>query len=369
MSNTLERARTAISLLRWLGPWTSETRAPEVRTERIAIAGPRAFAAKLYRPRGRATGAFAVAPGVHFAGPDDPRMDRFCRILAASGLVTLCPYLPDYVDLRVAPTAITDFARAFDVLREHPETPVARPGVFSISFGSLVALRLAAERSYDLSGVVVFGGYADWDATIRFAVTGEIDGQPWTARDMRNLPVVFLNLLDDLEGVPRDPAPVVAAWRRYVEATWGRPEMNVDGAWQAVARAIADEVPADARDLYRIGCGLVPGAAELVARALDRRRDLGFLDVRPHLATVRCPVTLVHGLTDDVIPWPQAEALARALPPAASPRVFLTGLYGHTAIDGARGPVAAAREVASMAQIVAAMVSVGTDSVSRATDA
>jgi pimeloyl-ACP methyl ester carboxylesterase len=289
-------------------------------------------------------------------------MDRFCRILAASGLVTLCPYLPDYVALRVAPTAIEDFERAFDALCAHPATPVARPGVFSISFGSLLALRLAAARSHDVSGVVVFGGYADWSATIRFAVSGEIDGQVWTTRDMRNLPVVFMNLLDHLEGVPPDPAPVIAAWRRYVEATWGRNEMKADALWQPIARALADEVPAHARDFYLTGCGLAPGAAELVGRALDRHANLGFLDVRPHLATVRCPVTLVHGLTDDVIPWPQSEALARALPRAAAPRVLLTGLYGHTSIEGARGPVAAAREVAAMAKIVSAMVSVGTDS-------
>jgi pimeloyl-ACP methyl ester carboxylesterase len=98
----------------------------------------------------------------------------------------------------------------------------------------------------------------------------------------------------------------------------------------------------------------------MVGRALDRHRDTGFLDVRPHLGTVRCPVWLVHGLTDDVIPWPQAESLARALPPTASPRVLLTGLYGHTQIEGARGPVAAAKEVATMTRIVSAMVSAGT---------
>jgi hypothetical protein len=67
----------------------------------------------------------------------------------------------------------------------------------------------------------------------------------------------------------------------------------------------------------------------------------------------------VHGLTDDVIPWPQAEALARGLPGA---KVLLTGLYGHTSIEGTRGPVAAAREMATMGRIVSAMVAAGTAS-------
>src|SRR5690349_3020560 len=213
-----DRARTLASLLYWLGPWTPQDRVPErVIVEEIVVDGR--FPAKLFRPRGRATGAFAIAPGVHFDGPDDHRMNRFCRVLAASGLVTLAPYLPDFVDLRVAPAAIDDFAHAFEALRAHPACPVARPGIFSVSFGSLLALRLAAARPDAMSGVVVFGGYADWDATIRFAVSGELDGRRWAARDMRNLPVVFMNFLDDLDERPADPAPVVAAWRRYVEAT------------------------------------------------------------------------------------------------------------------------------------------------------
>jgi pimeloyl-ACP methyl ester carboxylesterase len=206
----------------------------------------------------------------------------------------------------------------------------------------------------------VFGGYADWNATLRFAATGEIDGKPWTSRDMRNLPVIFMNLLDDIDGVPADPGPLVEAWTRYVHATWGQSDMKDETSWQPIAREIAATVPDDARDLYLRGCGLEPGAAELVGRALDRSRSTGFLDVRPHLATVRCPVWLVHGLTDDVIPWPQAEALARALPEAATPRVLLTGLYGHTSVEGTRGPIAALREVRTMARIVSALVEAAT---------
>ncbi len=358
-ATSIHRARTFASLLRWLGPWTAETKVPEVGIERVTVAGR--FAARLFVPPGRITGAYAIAPGVHFDGPDDPRMDRFCRVLAASGLLTLAPFLPDYVALRVMPSAIDDFAAVFDALRADPRCPVRRPGVFSISFGSLLALRLAAARSDEIGGVVVFGGYADWAATLRFAVSGEIDGKPWGSRDMRNLPVVLMNLLDDLDGVPADRGPLVAAWLRYVHATWGQHETKAAERWQPIARGFADDVPAADRELYLRGCGLVPGADALVGRALERAGDrTGYLDVRPHLATVRCPVWLVHGLTDDVIPWPQAEALARALPASARPRVLLTGLYGHTSVEGGRGPLAAAREIATMAKIVSALVTAAT---------
>jgi len=203
--------------------------------------------------------------------------------------------------------------------------------------------------------VVVFGGYADWDATIRFTVTGELDGRTWVARDWRNLPVVFMNLLDDIADAPAERDAVVEAWRRYVVATWGKNDMRRRERWEAEARVHAAAVPEAARDFYLRGCGLAPGAADAIEAALARRGKIEFLDVRPHLAAVRCPVWLTHGIADDVIPWTQAESLARAFPPSARPPVLLTGLYGHTQIEGARGPRALARELSSMVRIVRAI--------------
>src|SRR5688500_19035525 len=103
VASALARSRSFATLARWLGPWTPDARAPVVDIEQLPVDDR--FPARLYRPRGRAIGAFAIAPGVHYAGPDDPRMDRFSRVLAASGIVTLAPWLPDFVAMRVAPTA------------------------------------------------------------------------------------------------------------------------------------------------------------------------------------------------------------------------------------------------------------------------
>ncbi len=350
ISTSIDRARITTSLGRWLGPWTPEHQVPVVETETVTVDGR--FPARFYHPAGAVRGALAVAPGLHHDGPDDARMDRFCRILAAAGILTLAPFLPDFVALRVTPAAIADFASTYEVLAARRPRP---PGVFSISFGSMLALRLAAAR--DVGGVVVFGGYADWDATIRFTVSGELDGRTWVQRDWRNLPVVFMNLLDDIDELgdaPDEREAVVAAWRRYVVATWGKNAMREDAAWQAAAQAHAPALPA-ARAFYLRGCGLTPGARETIDAALARRGKIDFLDVRPHLASIRAPVWLVHGLADDVIPWTQAESLARAFPVRSRPPVYLTGLYGHSQLEGARGAAAAARELSSMLRIVAAI--------------
>lgn len=364
--------RSIATLARWLGPWAADTAAPRGVKRRVVrvpakSANDREFDAWLYTPKSRATtGAYIIAPGLHYAGPSDPRMNRFCAILASAGFVVLAPFLPDYTALRVDPRAVDDFARAFTALRDQPEAVShPRPAVFSISFGSLLALRLAADRD-DVAGLVLFGGYADWSATIRYALTGEVNGAPHGARDPLNQPVVVMNLLDDMDDVPADRARLEAAWRAYVEATWGRPEMKADGRYQKVALGMVEDLPEDLREWFLMGIGVRPGATKRCLAALHRFDSRSeFLDPRPHLARIRCPTHIVHGVDDDVIPYPQAHELAEALPSQCDPRVYLTGLYGHTAQAGIgaklRNLPVAARELATLAKMLRAIVATGCD--------
>lgn len=369
----LDELAISARLARWLGPWADETRGPAVQRQIVPVTGTRSFEAWLYRPAARPCGAYLIAPGLHYAGPADPRMDRFCRVLAGAGFLVLAPFLPDYTALRVAPTCFEDLEASFEVLLAHPELRAdQRPGVFSISFGSLPALHLAAHarRADRIGGLISFGGYADWESTIQFCLTGLIDGRAHGARDPLNQPVVFMNLIDavgELAGVaPRDRPALLEAWRGYVEATWGRAEMKVAGRYQSVARVRSAALPASLRELYLIGCGAAPGGAALAARALAATPGGStFLDPRPHLGRIRCPVHLVHGIDDDVIPYVESQKLGAALAAHAPANVHLTGLYGHTSRAGdraGRGAVALGRELHTMTRILRAFVSCGSSS-------
>lgn len=329
-------------LARWLGPWAAADGRPEVEREERVVGGGRPMRVRLYRPRGRTYGSLLLVPGLHFAGPDDPRMDRFAAILANAGLWVWAPFLPDFLDLRVSPRLVGDTERAFDAMVADEGRPPGRPAVFSISFGSLPALRLVAARPDEVAGLVVFGGYAEWDEAMRFCLHGG-DGVP---HDPVNRPVVYLNLVDA-------PEEVAAAWRAYVVETWGSEAMKAEAAWRAVAARIAEGLDARHRELFLQGCGAVPGGTALVEAAIDAA-DRGWLDPRPQLGTIRCPVHLVHGRDDDVIPYTQSERIAAALPEAARRKVLLTGLYGHTGQAGV-GLGALLRELRSMLAIVRAI--------------
>lgn len=357
-----------LRLARWLGPWAGDRVPSGVARRTVALtpaaaraADPGAsFRAYLYEPPVAATGAVLVAPGLHFAGPDDPRLDRFCRILAASGHVVLCPFLPSFTALLVEPHAADDLIAAFDVLEA--EAVVRRlpaPAILSISFGSLPTAVLAARASHRrrLGGWISFGGYRDFAATIRFALTGRLRGERGEVelpRDPLNAPVVILNVLPFLgselgDGVDR--ARLAGALREAAHRTWGRQELKRPGARDPIIHAIAAALPERERDLVLVACGLRPGAAELLEIGLARAGDaFEFADPGPHLRQIEAPVAVVHGRDDDVIPWLEAEKLAAALPPGRG-RLHLTGLFGHT---GSARPRAGdvAREVLTLAQIL-----------------
>jgi pimeloyl-ACP methyl ester carboxylesterase len=328
-----------LTLARWLGPWADARAAPIVAIRDDEVDGIRV---RLFSPSRSARRTFLIAPGLHYAGPDDPRLDRFCRILAAAGHLVVAPYIPDYLALLPTARAKRDFQAVFRAL---PRWSPQRPVVFSISFGSLLAFALAAEHGAAIERLVCFGGYADLHKALAFCLTGQVASGRAAARDPLNQPVVMMNLLHLLDCADRPP--VAAAWRQFVERTWGRPELKARERFEPIAEELAASVPAGVRDLYRIGVGVTPGAADLALAALARF-DASALDPAPYLPRIANRVELVHGVDDDVIPYEHAHALAAALPDA---RVHLTGLYGHT--GSVLPPIAsAAKELATMLRVL-----------------
>jgi len=327
-------------LLRWLGPWADPKTAPPAHRRTISIPArgldERPFDAWVFTPPDiPPIGAYLVAPGLHYEGPADPRLERFLRALAHAGFLVVAPFLPDFIALRVAEPIVPDLARAFDALLALPERPPnIAPGLFSISFGSLPVLRLAScERAHEIGAVVLFGGYGSYGDTLRFCL-GEGTGD--AARDPLNQPVVLLNLVDVLSETYGDLTAVADAWTRYVKATWGREEMKQESRYRPIAEAFAAEIvdPAQRR-LFLQGAGLAPGAMDVCLAALARKTERErFLDPRPHLHGLRCPVHIVHGRDDDVIPFTQADVLAQAMPKTIAVKTHLTGLYHHTSSTG-----------------------------------
>ncbi len=332
--------KTTLTLARWLGPWADPKRAPDVGITDDHVEGIRV---RLFHPANKPRRTFLIAQGLHYAGADDPRLDRFCRILARAGHLVIAPYVPAYLALTPNAQAKREFLGVAQAL---PRWSDQKPVVFSISFGSLLAFSLAAEHPELVERLVVFGGYYDFREMMKFCLTGELSNGRRTARDPLNQPAVLINLAHLLD--TPDPAELIEGWRRFVKATWGRPELKAREKFLPIAEQLAATLPAQLREHFLLGVGARDGSAPWALEALSRFDDRE-LDPRPYLARIRCRVDLVHGVDDDVIPFEHAHALGAAL---TDGRVHVTGLYGHS---GIAKPSAITRELATMLRVLAAM--------------
>jgi pimeloyl-ACP methyl ester carboxylesterase len=352
MYSPFARIAAFATVARWLGPWAGTATSPAgIAQHDDILEGDRPIRVRVYHPRGRPRSVYMIAPGLHYAGADDPRQDRFCRVLATAGHLVLAPVLQDFTDLIPTPRVIDDFERVWRV-RGRWDPEVRPPVIFSISFGSLASVGLAARvGAGGLARMILFGGYGSFSSTLRYSLTGEVPGRTRKLRDPLNQPVVFMSFVHDLEPPCPDPDAVLDAWREYVRRTWGRPEMKAPERYREVALEIAQRVPESVKQLYLHGIGLTPDwmpfALHCVRRGTEREAAL---DALPYLPAVRCKVDIMHGINDDVIPYEQAQVLAAGMV-HADVRVHLTGLYDHS--GGARPSLAtAAREAATMLRLI-----------------
>lgn len=357
---------TPLALLtRWLGPWAGDRVPRDVSRHRLRVpSGDGVVEAYVYEPPQKPVGAYFVAPGLHFLGPDDTRFDRFNRVLAASGFLVMAPFVRSFLSLRLDESAYDDARAAFALFAKRARSrELSPPAVFSISFGSSLAFDLATHEGTrdDVGALVVFGGFCDFIPTVRFAVTGEL-GRGESARRMKrdplNAPVVYLNVLPFLE-VDGDKRALAAAWTTMVRRTWNRPELKAPGARDPFAHALAADLPASLREPFLRGCGLAAGDVEWLETGLERAGEaLSFIDPGSRLDRVKARTTIVHGRDDDVIPFEESLALERALA-GREVELILTGLYGHTAGAGFSSQWSRvgenARELAAMTRILSAM--------------
>jgi pimeloyl-ACP methyl ester carboxylesterase len=313
----------------------------------------------VFHPPRERLGTFLVTPGLHFEGPDDPRLERFCRVLAHAGFRVVAPTLPAFAEQLVRDDVIDDLELVARALGREL-APGERYTMFSISFGSWPALSVAARVPEHVDAVITFGGYADFGAAVRFCVDGVMrraEGDVQLASDPLNPPALFLNLLPWL-GVPeRERDALGEAWREMTYRTWGRMELKEPGRLEPFATELLSRVPQAQRELFLVGCGVQPGGSELVATALARAgKHMDFASPLPALGAIECPVVVCHGRDDDVIPWNEAEKLHAAAATRVPARLLLTGLYGHTG-SGRPSPfelLEEGRTLLSLAQALAA---------------
>ncbi|MFO0660221.1 MAG: hypothetical protein U0165_10370 [Polyangiaceae bacterium] len=355
-------ARSTATLVRWLGPWGASKTPSRVVRHKYTLHGKQTFRTYEFRPTDQPPwGVYVITPGMHFLGADDPRLDRFCRVLATCGLIVVAPLLPDLLDIRLRADTDADLRAAWvHALRIARSYHLPNPALFSISFGSLPAIRLAADPEHrdEVSSLVLFGGYGDFDRAVTHLLSGAHEGPDGLIQgvnDPLNAAAIFRNVLHLLPIPQKHHAELDRAWMSIIHRTWGHvSSFKGKESYPLVAHEIAATLSEPIREWFLLGCNLRPNALDAVRQALSGGA-FAFANPQPSLAHVRASVTIVHGRDDDVIPWTEAARIRDALPASTPSEVLLTGMYGHTG-SVLPSPRALANEVATMLSIARALM-------------
>ena len=320
-------------LLWWLGPWMNQRKHPR-GVERTVLERQDDFSLWLYRPKkSKLRGSIYLLPGLHYEGPADVRLDRFARVLASAGIVVGVPALPTMIDLQMAPKLLKEAESGlrFFLRQNLPCTP----GVMSISAASIAALHLGAHPIYSkkIRGVLTFGGFSDWEEAVFFSLTGTLPSGEQMTPDPLGIPVLFLNLLEELDEEIIRPLALERAIFSFVSTTWEKPEFQEWSAYTLVARQLAERVEEEDRALFYQACSVLPGGGQILMQAILDRAPQAWLNPEPLLEKLKVPIRVTHGRDDSVIPYTQAEEIERLLPESLKHKPALTGFYHHTGIS------------------------------------
>jgi dienelactone hydrolase len=272
--------------------------------------------ARVYRPSVSFERAVLLVPGVHADGIDEPRMVGFARDLASARHAVLSVELPDLARYSITPRTTDMIEDAAQYLLTQKDLVTdGRIGMMGISFAgglSIVAAGRPSIRDH-VAFVMSFGGHGDLPRTLRYLCTGEQpDGTHRPPHDY-GVAIILLGVADRV--VPSEQAqPLRGAILAYLDASkldmYDKAKAEQEFA-RATHMAAALPEPAHAlmayvnqRDVTHLGPILLPHVTVLGAD--------------PALSAARapapcCPVYLLHGTDDNVIPASESALLAETL--------------------------------------------------------
>jgi dienelactone hydrolase len=306
-----------------------------------------ALRARLYLPD-HYRRAIVLVAGVNALGIDEPRLYGLAQELAAIGYAVLTPELPDLQRYEITARTTDMIEDAAVWLSTQPRLARdGRVGLIGISFAG--GLSIVASGRPALRGraafVFSFGGHSDFPRVLRFLCTGMEPAPPGPGagtapsaeryRRPHDYGVVIV-LLGGADRVvpPEQVGPLRAAILTFLRAShYDLIDKRKAAETFAEARRMADALPEPSRtlmrevndrDVGRLGATMLP-----VIRQASHSPALS-PDRSPAPA---CPVYILHGTDDNVVPAVESEWLSRYLDGRTRVRTLLSPIITHAELN------------------------------------
>jgi dienelactone hydrolase len=318
-------ARAASLLQRFQDANASAPSGVEERLLPVDDPGHAPLRARLYSPA-MSRGAMVLVPGVHHLGIDEPRLVRFARAIAGSGITVLTVEIRELIDYRIDGASADEIGQAAHALRQQIGAPV---GVMGMSFAGGLALLAASDARFarDVAFVVAVGAHDDLARVSRFFATNEIQRPDGTTLHLAAHPYGPLVLVYDRLADFFPPGDLPAAGDALRLWLWEDKD---------AARARAKELspPSSAKVEALFTDDLRTIVPELLAE-IDTHADT-MRAASPHgrLAGLRAPVLLLHGAGDSVIPATETLWLATDVPKGLVRDVVVSQAVVHVELEG-----------------------------------
>jgi hypothetical protein len=277
----------------------------------VAIPSP----ARVYEPAAGHERVIVLLHGLHWRGYDEERLVLFARTLAGMGFAVVTPDIEELRNFDIDAGAVDAIERAClwtldesGLLHGDP-----RIGLMGICFSGGLGLSAATRPTLRgrLAYLFTFGSHGDLDRTIEYLASGRLPNGTI---------------------LPPHPYGQAVLLRRLAE--------------RLVPPRDVEALRAGALDILR---GDEAAARAMLGLCLERKTDELGARIAPHLAGERtpdllspvrlpppdCPLFVLHGCVDNVVPPSEAEALGRWCPGA---HVLVSDLVVHVELDRSASP-------------------------------
>jgi acetyl esterase/lipase len=311
---------------------TSRLAAQTPRPARESISfmtGGEERAADLYQPPQGARAGIVLVPGVAARGYKDARVIAIANTLARLDFAVLVPDMRGVRHFRMRSSDVREVADSFAWLASRPAlAPPGHIGIAGFSYGAGPVLLAALQP--DIRDRVHFllavGGYYSLENVVTYLTTGyyPVDQFTNTAATER------------LSPHPYSEAAFIRSNLDFLERSVDRGFFQDYAAHISGDQLDGDEpVPAnlapDAQAFYNLLTNHLPAQVPILLDRLPPRMHSELEGINPaahDLSRLRANVILLHGRSDNLIPYTESIALADALP-ANQVRLFVIDGLAH----------------------------------------
>lgn len=308
------------------------TTAPTFRALRFSASGE-SLRGDLYIPASRVRAGIVLVPGLAIAGKNDPRLVALARTLARVNFLVLIPDIPGFRAYRMSIEDVEVLVAAVQTLdvvaQMQPRLPIGI-GAFSFAAGPALIAALDARVAERVDFVVAVGGYQDLRRLIAYYTSG-------AHRDDEDTPTPYdkgkwVFALGVSEKLPNafDRLAIQTMARRAIYANQGEADVPVPVGLSPGGAALVELLSNTTRERVPVLLARLPAPLRAEITALNpAEQPLGGLHAR---------LLLLHGRSDNIIPYTESIALAKSVPPGRADLFIIDGL-AHVDLQPAFGDV------------------------------